>query len=79
MKTKSLRLLPLAAALALLVGCRSSNPMDTGAYVNYRESQPYSGPTAGFYDPWYGGGAYYGSGYYGGSSVGVGISVPIIP
>ena len=78
MKTKSFRLLLFAAALALLMGCRSNSPMDSTAYVNYRESQPYSGPTTGFYDPWYGGG-YYGSGYYGGSSVGVGISVPIIP
>ena len=79
MKTNVLRLLSLAAVLALFMGCRSNSPMETGEFVSYRESQPYSGPTAGFYDPWYGGGAYYGSGYYGGSSVGVGISVPIIP
>jgi hypothetical protein len=74
-KTKSLRLLLLAGALALLAGCQSS--MDSDAFIGYRESQPYSGPTAGFYDPWYGGsGAYYGGGY--GASVGVGISVPVI-
>jgi hypothetical protein len=78
MKTKSLRLLLLAAALALLVGCQSS--MDSTAFIDYRDSQPYSGPTTGFYDSWYGGsGGYYGSGYYGGASVGVGISVPVIP
>jgi hypothetical protein len=79
MKTKLLRLLLLAAALALFEGCRSNNNMGTEDFVALRESQPYSGPTAGFYDPWYGGsGAYYGSGYYGGASVGVGISVPVI-
>ena len=78
MKMKSLRLLQLAAALALLTGCQSS--MDSGASINYRDGQAYSGPTAGFYDPWYGGsGAYYGGGHYGGASVGVGISVPVIP
>ena len=75
MKTKSFRLLLLAAALALLMGCQST--MDSGDYISYRDSQPYSGPTEGFYDSWYGGGAYYGSGHYGG--VGVGISVPVIP
>ena len=78
MKTKSLYLLLLAAAFVLLMSCQSS--MDSDAFVNYRDSQPYSGPTTGFYDPWYGGsGAYYGSGYHGGASVGVGISVPVIP
>jgi hypothetical protein len=78
MKTNLLRLLSLAALLALFMGCRSNNTMDTGEFVELRDSQPYSGPNAGFYDPWYGGsGAYYGSGYYGGASVGVGISVPV--
>jgi len=75
MKTKSLRLLLLAAALALFAGCQ--NTLDYGEIANIRDSQQYMGPNNGFYDPWYGGtGAYVGAGGYGG--VGVGISFPII-
>jgi len=74
MKTKSFRLFLLAAALALFAGCQ--NTADYGEIANIRDSQQYMGPTDGFYDSWYGGGAYVGAGGYGG--VGVGISFPII-
>ena len=77
MNSKKFRLLLLALALILGAGCRSNNTMDVNDVVALRESYQYTGPTAGFYDPWYGGGAYMGAGGYGG--VGVGISIPVIP
>jgi len=77
MKPKTFRWLLLLVTLALAAGCRSNNPMDTGDFVALRESYDYQGPNTGFYDSWYGGGAYVGAGGYGG--VGVGISIPVIP
>ena len=77
MKSKTFRWFILVFTLALAAGCRSNNHMDTGDFVALRESYDYQGPNAGFYDPWYGGGAYLGAGGYGG--VGVGISIPVIP
>lgn len=75
MNPRRLRWFFLGLALALFAGCESS--MNTSDFVALRESYQYQGPNAGFYDPWYGGGAYVGAGGYGG--VGVGISIPIIP
>jgi hypothetical protein len=77
MKSKSFRLLFLAAGLALLIGCESNT--DYGEIANLHDSYTYRHPSSGgFYDPWYGGsGAYVGSRGYGGASVGIGISVPV--
>ena len=75
MSPKFIRLCFLAAVLALLIGCQ--NTTDYGEIANLHDSYQYIPPGAGFYDPWYGGGAYVGAGGYGG--VGVGISIPIIP
>jgi len=75
MKTKSFRLIGLAALLALFIGCESNT--DYGEIANLHDSYTYRHPSGGFYDPWYGSGAYVGSGYYGGASVGIGISVPL--
>jgi hypothetical protein len=73
MKIKFPRLLLLAGALALLAGCE--NTMSTADIIGVQESYPYYGPNSGFYDSWYGGGAYVGAGGYGG--VGIGISIPV--
>jgi len=75
MNPRTFRWFLLAVALALVAGCGA--PMDTGDFVALRESYDYQGPNTGFYDPWYGGGAYVGAGGYGG--VGVGVSIPVIP
>jgi hypothetical protein len=76
MRTKIFRLLFLTAVLALFAGCESDT--DYGDVANLHDSYGYRHPSSGgFYDPWYGGGAYYGSGGYGGASIGIGISVPV--
>jgi hypothetical protein len=75
MKSKTFRWFLLAAALALITGCMNTNNMTSSEIVALRDSYEYRGPT-GFYDPWYGGGAYVGAGGYGGVSIG--ISAPIV-
>jgi len=75
MKTKTFCWLLLAVVLALVAGCQ--NPNSASDIIALREGQTYRNPRNGFYDPWYGGGAYVGAGGYGG--VGVGISVPLFP
>jgi hypothetical protein len=64
MKSPSLRLFLLTAALALVAGCESDDDYG-GGDVNFYGSVGYSS----FYDPWYGG-------YYGGGG-GIIVSPPI--
>jgi len=73
MKSKIFRWFLLAVALVLVAGCQ--NTMSTADIVGVQENQMYAGPNSGFYDPWYGAGAYVGAGGYGG--VGVGVSIPL--
>ncbi len=73
MSPKNFRLLLLAAGLVLFIGCESD--MDYGEVANLHDSYTYRHPGSGYYDSWYGGGAYIGAGGYGG--VGVGVSIPL--